>query len=67
MDQHRMTYQAGLVIDCIPTEPFWFCPCGRYRYRAQAMPRRKTGNNKIEAERAFAAHLDAAPAISLGD
>jgi hypothetical protein len=52
-----MAYQCGLVIDRIPTEPFWFCPCGRFRFTAKPMPHRKSGNNKIEADRAFATHL----------
>lgn len=63
MDQteHVMRYSAGIIglSRAQSTSPGWECPCGRYRFRAQAMPRRKTGNNKIEAERAFAAHLEA--------
>ena len=37
--------------------PYWTCKCGGWKYRAQAIPRRKTGNNKIEAERAYREHL----------
>jgi len=39
------------------TSPYWSCPCGRFRFAARAMPHRKAGNNKVEAERAFSTHL----------
>jgi hypothetical protein len=43
-----------------PTEPHWWCSCGNWRFTAVAMPGRKTGNNRIEAERSFAKHREAA-------
>jgi hypothetical protein len=52
--KHAMNYAAGLAGK---SEPHWTCKCGQWKYRAQAIPRRKTGNNKIEAERAFTEHL----------
>jgi hypothetical protein len=56
--QHAMRYSAGVIGlgRARSTQPGWECPCGGWRFRAQAMPRRKTGNNKIEAERSYSDH-----------
>lgn len=57
MGEHDMTYTAGVAGLGRPLSPHWKCRCGDWRYPAQAMPRRRAGNNKIEAERAYRAHV----------
>lgn len=56
---HELGYRAGLVGlgRAQSTEPAWYCTCGEWCFRAQAMPRRKAGNNSIEAHRSYAEHV----------
>jgi hypothetical protein len=46
--------------------PHWGCTCGEFYFAARPMSRRKTGNNEIEAKRAWKwhAHPDEAPDIT---
>lgn len=60
--EHVMTYRAGtrgLAAFGLPDgEPGWSCRCGAWAFRAKAIPRRKTGNNQIEALRSYRAHVE---------
>lgn len=59
MSEHEIQYLAGLGGR---TDPGWRCSCGGWGFPAVPMPRRRTGNNKIEAERSFTAHVERAGA-----
>lgn len=56
-----MSYRAGtrgLAFLGLPDrEPAWLCSCGEWEMTAVSKPNRRTGNNKIEADRAWTAHL----------
>lgn len=58
MTEHELKYRTGtLGLHGIPDDgPYWRCACGRWRFEAKSMPSRKTGNNSIEARRAFEWH-----------
>lgn len=56
--EHEMKYQAGMLGfgRANPTEPHWYCTCERWSFTAVPMSQRKSGNNKIEADRSFKDH-----------
>lgn len=64
MIDHQMDYRAGRVglseVGLPDIDPHWRCTCGNgWTYPAVAMPSRRTGNNRIEAERAHRQHTEA--------
>lgn len=63
---HRLIYRpgtAGFSVFGVPDNPaHWHCSCSLgWKFPAQAMPARKTGNNQIEAMRAHELHRQDAP------
>lgn len=63
---HVMQYAAGAnglgALGFPNREPGWSCICGGWAFAAKPMPRRKTGNNKIEALRSYQRHVETASA-----
>lgn len=53
---HEMCYRAGIP----GRAPGWHCSCGGWTFAAKPMPLRRSGNNKIEADRAFRRHTQPA-------
>ena len=66
MITHEFRYRAGrsgFAAQELPDRaPGWHCPCGLgWTFTARAMPHRRTGNNEIEARRAYDRHVRAMP------
>ncbi len=61
MNPHQFVYRPGTFgmarWGLADADPFWACTCGEFFFRARAMPHRKTGNNEIEAKRAWEVHV----------
>lgn len=65
MDDHAMQYRAGteglsrLGIPDAP--PHWYCQCGGWSFVTHPNSARATGNNEIEARKAFQHHVTEDP------
>lgn len=55
-----MLYRAGTLglarLGFLTDVAHWYCLCGGWRFNAMPMPRRASGNNLAEAQRAHGAH-----------
>lgn len=62
---HQMQYRAGVSglrhLGYDDRDPEWFCTCREWRFDAKEMPRRRSGNNRREAELSYTRHLSEVP------
>lgn len=69
--EHAMLYRAGtlgLARLGFPTDvAHWRCTCSAWRFNAVPLPRRVSGNNLAEAQRAHGAHHTTTLAVACCD
>ncbi len=56
--EHELRYRVGVIgFHVVDGPPYWYCPCGDWRFDAKMMPYAASGNNVLAAERSYRRHL----------